>query len=99
MWRGNAQRTGDPKVVSALLTDPKGADPLGSLSARERSVLELVAEGRFNKAISERLAITQGAVQKHVSTIFNKLGLPAGEDDDRRILAVLAYLRPELVRT
>ena len=86
----------DPKVVSALLTDPKGADPLRSLSARERAVLELVAEGRSNKAISERLAITHGAVQKHVSTIFNKLDLPAGEDDDRRILAVLAYLRPEL---
>ena len=85
----------DPKVVSALLADPKDADPLRSLSERERSVLELVAEGRSNKAISERLDITQGAVQKHVSTIFNKLGLPAGEDDDRRILAVLAYLRPE----
>jgi hypothetical protein len=62
-------------------------------------VLELVAEGRSNRAISERLVLTQGAVQKHVSTIFNKLGLPAGEDDDRRILAVLAYLRPELVPT
>jgi DNA-binding NarL/FixJ family response regulator len=89
----------DPTVVSALLTDPKAADRLRSLSPRERSVLELVAEGRSNKAISERLVITQGAVQKHVSTFFNKLGLPAGEDDDRRILAVLAYLRPELVRT
>ena len=59
-------------------------------------MLELVAEGRSNKAIAERLVITQGAVQKHVSTIFNKLGLPASEDDDRRILAVLAYVRPEL---
>ena len=58
-------------------------------------MLELVAEGRSNKAIGERLAITQGAVQKHVSTIFNKLGLPAGEDDDRRILAVLAYVLGE----
>jgi DNA-binding NarL/FixJ family response regulator len=87
----------DPKVVSALLADPRGADPLGPLSPRERSVLALVAEGRSNKAIGERLDITQGAVQKHVSTIFNKLGLPAGEDDDRRILAVLAYLRPELL--
>jgi DNA-binding NarL/FixJ family response regulator len=65
------------------------------LSPRERSVLELVAEGRSNKAIGERLAISQGAVQKHVSTIFNKLGLPAGENDDRRILAVLAYLLAE----
>ena len=58
-------------------------------------MLELVAEGRSNRAIGERLVITQGAVQKHVSTIFNKLGLPAGENDDRRILAVLAYVLPE----
>ena len=71
------------------------ASRLGSLSPRERAVLELVAEGRSNKAIGERLGLTQGAVQKHVSTIFNKLGLPAGEDDDRRILAVLAYLLAE----
>jgi DNA-binding NarL/FixJ family response regulator len=86
----------DPQVISALLADPKEAGRLGSLSPRERSVLELVAEGRSNKAIAERLVITQGAVQKHVSTIFNKLGLPAGENDDRRILAVLAYVLPEL---
>ena len=59
-------------------------------------MLELVAEGRANRAVGERLGITQAAVQKHVSTIFNKLGLPAGEDDDRRILAVLAYVRPDL---
>jgi DNA-binding NarL/FixJ family response regulator len=85
----------DPKVVSGLLADRDEAEPLRSLSQREREVLELVAQGRSNKAIGERLAITQGAVQKHVSTIFNKLGLPAGEDDDRRILAVLAYLHPE----
>jgi DNA-binding NarL/FixJ family response regulator len=85
----------DPQVVSGLLSDPKEAGPLGSLSPLERSVLELVAEGRSNKAISERLAITQAAAQKHVSTIFNKLDLPAGENDDRRILAVLAYLLAE----
>jgi DNA-binding NarL/FixJ family response regulator len=83
-------------VVSGLLTDPADTGPLRSLSPREREVLKLVAEGRSNKAISERLAITQAAVQKHVSIIFNRLGLPAGEDDDRRILAVLAYLRPDL---
>ena len=86
----------DPEVVSGLLTDPGEDGPLRSLSPREREVLELVAEGRSNKAIAERLVITQAAVQKHVSTIFNKLGLPAGEDDDRRILAVLAYVRPEI---
>jgi DNA-binding NarL/FixJ family response regulator len=85
----------DPQVVSGLLADPREADRLRSLSPRERSVLELVAEGRSNRAIGERLAISQGAVQKHVSAIFNKLGLPAGEDDDRRILAVLAYVLPE----
>jgi DNA-binding NarL/FixJ family response regulator len=83
----------DPRVMSGLLTDLGEDGPLRSLSPREREVLELVAEGRSNKAIGERLAITQGAVQKHVSTIFNKLGLPAGADDDRRILAVLAYVR------
>jgi DNA-binding NarL/FixJ family response regulator len=86
----------DPQVVSGLLADPRQDGPLRSLSPREREVLELVAEGRSNRAIGERLVITQGAVQKHVSTIFNKLGLPKGEDDDRRILAVLTYVRPEL---
>jgi DNA-binding NarL/FixJ family response regulator len=86
----------DPQVVSGLLAEPEAAGPLRSLSPRERSVLELVAEGRANRAIGERLGITQRAVQKLVSTIFNKLGLPAGEDDDRRILAVLAYVRPDL---
>jgi DNA-binding NarL/FixJ family response regulator len=85
----------DPQVMSGLLTDPGEHGPLRSLSPREREVLELVAEGRSNKGIAERLAITQAAVQKHVSTIFNKLGLPAGADDDRRILAVLAYVRTE----
>jgi DNA-binding NarL/FixJ family response regulator len=85
----------DPQVVAGLLSDPKEAARLGSLSRRERSVLELLAEGRSNRAIGERLAITQAAVQKHVSTIFNKLGLPASENDDRRILAVLAYLLAE----
>jgi DNA-binding NarL/FixJ family response regulator len=86
----------DPQVVSGLLTDPGDPAALRSLSARERQVLELVAEGRSNRAVGERLGITQAAIQKHVSQIFKKLGLPAGEDDDRRILAVLTYLRPEL---
>jgi DNA-binding NarL/FixJ family response regulator len=85
----------DPQVISGLLGDPKEADRLRSLSPRERSVLELVAEGRSNKAIAERLTITHAAVQKHVSTIFNKLDIPTGENDDRRILAVLAYLLAE----
>jgi DNA-binding NarL/FixJ family response regulator len=84
----------DPQVIAGLLADPQAAAPLRVLSEREREVLELVAQGRSNKAIGERLAISQGAVQKYVSGIFTKLGLPAGEDDDRRILAVLAYLHP-----
>jgi DNA-binding NarL/FixJ family response regulator len=86
----------DPQIVAGLLRDPAQDSPLRALSAREHEVLELVAEGRSNKAIGERLVITQAAVQKHVSTIFNTLGLPAGVDDDRRILAVLTYVRPGL---
>jgi DNA-binding NarL/FixJ family response regulator len=85
----------DPQVVTGLLRDPGESGLLHALTPREREVLELVAEGRSNRAIGERLATSQGAVQKSVSTIFNKLGLPAGEDDDRRILAVLAFLRPD----
>jgi DNA-binding NarL/FixJ family response regulator len=83
----------DPQIVSGLLLDPRGADRLERLSSREREVLQLLAEGRSNRAIGERLALTQGAVQKHVSAIFTKLAVPAGGDDDRRILAVLEYLR------
>jgi DNA-binding NarL/FixJ family response regulator len=83
----------DPQIVSRLLADPRGDGPLSSLTAREREVLELVAEGRTNKAIADRLVITQRAVTKHVTSIFAKLGLPPGEDDHRRILAVLTYLR------
>jgi DNA-binding NarL/FixJ family response regulator len=83
----------DPQVVAGLLAVNRDDGPLQTLTAREREVLELVAEGRSNKGIGERLAISQGAVQKHVSTIFAKLGLPEDDDDHRRILAVLAYLR------
>ena len=72
---------------------PSADDPLNSLTPREREVLELVAEGRSNKGIGERLVITERAVQKHVTSIFMKLGLPQSDDDHRRILAVLAYVR------
>ena len=82
----------DPQIVSGLLANPARPGPLESLSPREQEVLELVAEGRSNRAIGERLAITQQTVQKHVSAIFTKLHLPAGKDDDRRTLAVLAYV-------
>ena len=85
----------DPQVVSQLLTKGRGAnDPINSLTPREREVIELVAEGRSNKAIGERLVITERAVQKHVTSIFMKLDLPQSADDHRRILAVLAYLGP-----
>jgi DNA-binding NarL/FixJ family response regulator len=84
----------DPQVVSQLLAKGRDAgDPLNSLTPREREVLELVAQGRSNKAIGERLVITERAVQKHVTSIFMKLHLPQSEDDHRRILAVLAYMR------
>jgi DNA-binding NarL/FixJ family response regulator len=84
----------DPQVVSQLLTKGRAADdPLNSLTPREHEVLTLVAEGRSNKGIGERLVITERAVQKHVTSIFMKLDLPQSDDDHRRILAVLAYVR------
>jgi len=68
-------------------------DPLEELSPREREVLELMAEGRSNQAIAERLFVTLRAVEKHVTSIFTKLRLPASADDHRRVLAVLTFLR------
>jgi DNA-binding NarL/FixJ family response regulator/class 3 adenylate cyclase len=83
----------DPTVVSQLVGRHRRDDPLGDLSPREREVLELMAEGRSNGAIAERLFITLRAVEKHVTSIFVKLRLPATADDHRRVLAVLALLR------
>ena len=83
----------DPQIVSRLLADPRGDGPLSTLTPRELEVLELIAEGRTNKAIADRLEISQRAVTKHVTSIFTKLDLPPGEDDHRRILAVLTFLR------
>ena len=83
----------DPEVVARLLASTRDDGPLASLSAREREVLALVAEGRSNKAIGEQLGLSQRGVQKHVTAVFAKLGLTADEDDNRRILAVLEYLR------
>jgi DNA-binding NarL/FixJ family response regulator len=83
----------DPQVVSQLLRRHRKEDPLDELSGREREVLELMAEGRSNHAIGARLVITERAVEKHVTSIFSKLGLPPAEDDHRRVLAVLAFLR------
>ncbi len=83
----------DPAVVSQLVGRNRRDDPLSALTPREREVLELMAEGRSNQAIAERMFVTLRAVEKHVTSIFTKLGLPASTDDHRRVLAVLAYLR------
>jgi DNA-binding NarL/FixJ family response regulator len=83
----------DPEVVSRLVGRRRGDDPLSSLTPREREVMELMAEGRSNQAIAERLVVTLRAVEKHVTSIFGKLRLPADEQDHRRVLAVLTYLR------
>jgi DNA-binding NarL/FixJ family response regulator len=82
----------DPEVISQLLSKHAGNRPLGQLTAREREVLGLMAEGRSNAAIAGKLFITEKAVSKHTNSIFGKLGLPPSEDDNRRVLAVLAYL-------
>ena len=84
----------DRQVVTQLLAPREGRrTPCRSLTAREREVLALMAEGRSNTAIAEALVVTPGAVEKHITNIFAKLGLPACDDDHRRVLAVLAYLR------
>ena len=83
----------DPAVVSQLVGRRRRDDPLEELTPREREVLELMAEGRSNQAIAERLVITLRAVEKHVTSIFGKLRLPATSEDHRRVLAVLTYLR------
>jgi DNA-binding NarL/FixJ family response regulator len=82
----------DPEVVSALFAHRRRRDPLSTLSPREREVLGLMAEGRTNTAIGRTLVITQGAVEKHISSIFTKLGLPPSGDDHRRVMAVLTWL-------
>ena len=83
----------DPEVVATLLGRRRHADPVAELTDREREVLALMAEGRSNHAIAERLVVTDRAVEKHVTSIFGKLGLPSTGEDHRRVLAVLAYLR------
>lgn len=86
----------DREVVSQLVrgSEPAGSDSgIGSLTPKEREVLELMAEGRTNVGIAKAMVVTQGAVEKHISSIFGKLDLPQGGDDHRRVLAVLTYLR------
>jgi DNA-binding NarL/FixJ family response regulator len=90
---GNGGSALDPEVVSRLLGRTTRTDPLGELTDREREVLELMAEGRSNKAIAAELVITARAVEKHVTSIFGKLSLEPTDEDHRRVLAVLTFLR------
>jgi DNA-binding NarL/FixJ family response regulator len=86
----------DREVVASLVRerDRSSADSgLDALTQRERETLELIAQGRTNAAIARELVVTVGAVEKHISSIFGKLDLPASDDDHRRVLAVLTYLR------
>ena len=83
----------DPEVVAQLLVARRRSDPLAALTPREREVLGLMAEGRSNAAIAERLVVSGGAVEKHVSNIFAKINLPDLGSDNRRVLAVLAWLK------
>ncbi|MBV8953218.1 MAG: response regulator transcription factor [Solirubrobacterales bacterium] len=83
----------DPEVVAHLLGRHRREDPLAPLTPREREVLALMAEGRSNRAIAEHLVVTERAVEKHVTNIFDKLGLAPAPYDHRRVLAVLTFLR------
>ena len=83
----------DPEVVGQLLGRRRANDPLDRLTPRERQVLGQMAEGRSNAAIARELVVTERAIEKHVTSIFSKLGLAAGAETHRRVLAVLAYLR------
>jgi DNA-binding NarL/FixJ family response regulator len=83
----------DPEVVAQLLARARRQDPLDRLTPREREVLALMAEGRSNPAIARALVISDKAVEKHVSNIFTKLDLPPTEDDHRRVLAVLQWVK------
>jgi DNA-binding NarL/FixJ family response regulator len=83
----------DPTVVSRLITRRREVDPLETLTAREREVLALIAEGRSNRAVGERLFLSSKTVEAHVSAIFSKLGMAEAADDNRRVLSVLSWLR------
>jgi len=82
----------DPDVVAQMVGRRRGDAPMDSLTPREKEVLAQMAEGRTNRAVAEQLAVSERAVERHVTSIFSKLDLPATEQDHRRVLAVLAYL-------
>jgi DNA-binding NarL/FixJ family response regulator len=82
----------DPEVIGKLLRKREAEEPIAALSPREREVLELMAQGRSNGAIAQRLYVSEKAISKHSTSIFIKLGLEPSDDDNRRVLAVLAYL-------
>jgi DNA-binding NarL/FixJ family response regulator len=83
----------DPLIVQTLVSRQRPDDPLIQLTPREREVLELMAEGSSNQGIADKLVITVRAVEKYVSSIFGKLGLPSTGSESRRVLAVLTFLR------
>ena len=83
----------DPEVINQLMATPRRTDELAVLTARERDVLRLMAEGRSNAAIASTLFLSAGAVEKHITSIFSKFGLPPSEADHRRVLAVLRHLQ------
>ena len=85
----------DPDVVRQLLARRRTSNPLDRLTPREREVLDLMAQGRSNAFIGRELVISDGAVAKHIGNIFARLGLPEAQDDHRRVLAVLTYLRAD----
>jgi DNA-binding NarL/FixJ family response regulator len=99
VWRVSQGGTAlDREVVNTLVNERRGAskangNSIETLSAREREVLELIAQGRTNSAVARELVVTASAVEKHIASIFSKLGLSVTDDDHRRVLAVLAYLR------
>jgi DNA-binding NarL/FixJ family response regulator len=83
----------DPEVVQRMVARPRTGSPINALTPRERDVLALMAEGRSNGAIAARLVVTVGAIENHVTAIFDKLGLRPEPEDHRRVLAVLKYLK------